>query len=379
VRRARRSSAVWVDAALEAAAIPVVFFLSAKLTVLAANLWWFPTLRPPGPDAPAGAGSAALLIPLRDEADRIPETLAGMLAAGFGEVVLLDDGSTDGTAGTVTRLLGEAPCGIRARLVTGRPRPAGWAGKTWACAQLADATDADVLVFCDADVRLAPGAAAAILAEMNRQQAQAFSVFPRQLTGTWSERLLVPLIVDVLLCLLPFGLLRAPVKGAATAHGALFAFRRDAYAAVGGFGAVRGEVVEDVALAKVVRGLGLRLGLALGGNTAQVRMYTNRREVVAGLSRGLRPMAGGRGWVVVAVWALHLLAYTAPPLLGLSRPRWRVAAGLGIVERALLELKTGGQDWAAALSVSASPLAAIPVVARGLRRRQYWRGRSYLT
>jgi len=366
-----------VDAAVEAAAFPVLIFLSAKLAVLVANLWWFPTLRGTA-FAPAGVDRAALLVPLRDEADRIPETLPGMLAAGFGEVVLLDDGSTDGTAGTVARLLAEAPTGIRARLVTGIPRPAGWAGKTWACAQLADATDADVLVFCDADVRLAPGAAAAVLAEMNHQQAEAFSVFPRQLTGSWSERLLVPLIVDVLLCLLPFGLLRVPVKGAATAHGALFAFRRDAYAAVGGFAAVRGEVVEDVALARVVRARGLRLGLALGGNTAQVRMFRDRCAVVAGLGRGLRPMAGGRGWVVVAVWAFHVLAYTAPILLGV-RPRWRLAAGLGVVERALVEFKTGGRDWAAALAVSASPLAAIPVVAQGLRRRQYWRGRSYET
>jgi hypothetical protein len=377
VRPGRRLPAGRVDAAVEAAAFPVLIFLSAKLAVLVANLWWFPTLRGTA-FAPAGVDRAALLVPLRDEADRIPETLPGMLAAGFGEVVLLDDGSTDGTAGTVARLLAEAPTGIRARLVTGIPRPAGWAGKTWACAQLADATDADVLVFCDADVRLAPGAAAAVLAEMNHQQAEAFSVFPRQLTGSWSERLLVPLIVDVLLCLLPFGLLRVPVKGAATAHGALFAFRRDAYAAVGGFAAVRGEVVEDVALARVVRARGLRLGLALGGNTAQVRMFRDRCAVVAGLGRGLRPMAGGRGWVVVAVWAFHVLAYTAPILLGV-RPRWRLAAGLGVVERALVEFKTGGRDWAAALAVSASPLAAIPVVAQGLRRWQYWRGRSYET
>jgi len=377
VRPGRRLPAGRVDAAVEAAAFPVLIFLSAKLAVLVANLWWFPTLRGTA-FAPAGVDRAALLVPLRDEADRIPETLPGMLAAGFGEVVLLDDGSTDGTAGTVARLLAEAPTGIRARLVTGSPRPAGWAGKTWACAQLAEATDVDVLVFCDADVRLAPGAAAAVLAEMNHQQAEAFSVFPRQLTGSWSERLLVPLIVDVLLCLLPFGLLRVPVKGAATAHGALFAFRRDAYAAVGGFAAVRGEVVEDVALARVVRARGLRLGLALGGNTAQVRMFRDRCAVVAGLGRGLRPMAGGRGWVVVAVWAFHVLAYTAPILLGV-RPRWRLAAGLGVVERALVEFKTGGRDWAAALAVSASPLAAIPVVAQGLRRWQYWRGRSYET
>ena len=364
---------------IELAAVPVLAFLAVKLAVLVANLGWFPTLRPhPAARRSTGADSA-LLVPLRDEARRIPQAHPGMLTAGFGEVVLLDDGSSDDTAAIVRRMVRGAPPGTRARLITGRPRPAGWAGKTWACAQLADASDARTLVFCDADVLLASGAAASVLGEMERQQAEVFSVFPRHRTGTWSERLLAPLIVDVLLCWLPFGLLRIPVRSAATAHGALLAFRRDAYVAVGGFGAVRAEVVEDVALARIVRARGLRLGLALGGSTAQVRMYRNRREVAAGLGRGLLPMTGGRRWLVLVAWAWHVLAYTAPPLLGIGRPWWRLAAVLGIAERGLLELKTGGRDWAAALAVAASPIAAIPAVGQGLRRQQVWRGRSYLT
>lgn len=365
-------------AALEPAALPVLGFLAAKVAVLAVNTWWFPTLsaRPPR----SATGSTALLVPLRDEADRIPQTLPAMLAAGFDEIVLLDDGSTDGTAAVVRRLLDHsAPGASPSRLVTGRPRPDGWAGKTWACAQLAQASSATTLVFCDADVRLAPNAADAVLAEMERQDAQVFSVFPRHRTQSWSERLLAPLIVDVLLCGLPFGLLRSPVRSAATAHGALLAFRREAYAAAGGFDAVRNEVIEDVALARTVRARGLRLGLALGGATVQVRMYRNRREVAAGLGRGLLPMTGGRRWLVVSAWLWHVLAYTVPLGLAAVSVRWRLAAALGMAERALLEVKTGGRDWPAAVAVAASPLAALPVVAQGLRRRQVWRGRSYAT
>ena len=90
---------------------------------------------------------------------------------------------------------------------------------------------------------------------------------------------------------------------------------------------------------------------------------------------------GGRlpRWLVLVAWAWHVLAYTAPPLLGIGRPWWRLAAVLGVAERALLELKTGGRDWAAALAVAASPIAAIPAVGLGLRRQQVWRGRSYPT
>lgn len=358
---------------LDVTAIPVLIFLFAKLTTLLVNVRTFPTLRRRSTRDPLS--SAALLVPLRNEAERIADSLPGMLAAGCHEVLLLDDESTDDTIAVVAELLGPHPDpGVR--LLRGAPRPAGWVGKTWACAQLADASSAELLIFCDADVFLVPGAAAALKTEMDRQAAQAFSVFCRHRTGGWGERLLVPLIVDVLLCFLPFGLLRAPVPSAATAHGALFAFRRSAYDALGGFGAVRGELVEDVAMARRVRRSGLRLGLSLGGDVAQVRMYRNYRQVVAGFGRGLVPAAGGRRWLVAAGLGWHLLAYTAPLVAGGWSRRWLLAGAVGIVERLVLEAKTGGRDWAAAGLVSLSPVAAIPVVLQSLRRRQSWRGVS---
>ncbi len=368
-RGARAPWSAWPDAA----AVPVLLFLAAKLTALVVNLRWFPTLRPRRETADA---STALLVPLRNETDRIAASLPAFLAAGFSEIVLLDDESTDGTGALVRDLL-RATDASRARLATGAPRPPGWIGKTWACAQLADHTRADVLVFCDADVLLAPGAARALIGEMNRQRADAFSVFSRHITGGWAERLLVPLIVDVVLCFLPFGLLRAPVPAAATAHGALLAFRRSAYDAIGGFSGVRGELVEDVALARRIRRSGLRLGLCLGGDIARIRMYRGYRDVVVGLGRGLGPVVGGRRWLVVAGWAWHLLAYSWPLAAAARSRRWRLAAALGIAERLVLEAKTGGRDWTAAGLIGLSPIAAAPVVAQALRRRQTWRGRTY--
>lgn len=366
----------------------VLGFLATKMSVLLSNLALFPTIRPGRAVLDASAvdpSAVALLVPVRDEALRLPDTLHGMLTAGAAEVIFLDDGSTDGTAAVIERGIAEhRATGALAidtpvRVLTGRSRPEGWAGKTWACAQLAEATAAQVLVFCDADVRLAPGALPAVVAEMQRQQAEVFSVFPRQLVGGRTERLLLPLITDVVLCLLPFPLLSVPGRAAgaaATAHGALLAFTRSGYRHTGGFGAVRAEVVEDVALARLTRRLGLKLGLALGGDAVRVRMYRGRSEVVTGLGRGLVPAAGGHRAAVVAGLAAHLLAYTVPILLVRS-PRWRLAAALGIVERMLVESKTGGRDWAAAATVAAAPVAAIPVVVQALRREQIWKGRRY--
>ena len=363
--------------------LAVLAFLVSKLLILLANLWWFPTLKAPvtrTPSAgPAVDSPTTLLIPLRDEALRLPGTLPGLLAAGADEIVFLDDESTDGSAELLSTLTSARAPGERPtiRVVAGAPRPAGWVGKTWACEQLAAATDAELLIYCDADVELAPGALAAVVAEMNRQQADVFSVICRQRTVSWAERLLTPLITDVVLCLFPFGLLRAPAPSAATAEGMLLVFRRAAYDTLGGFAAVSDELVEDVAIARLTRRRGLQLGLVLGGDLVQARMYTGYRQIITGLGRGLAPVVGGRRWLVAAGWVFHVAAYTLPVALAATSGRWRAAAVLGVVERLLVEAKTGGRDWPAALLVAASPVAALPVVARAMRRRQEWKGRTY--
>lgn len=360
----------------------VLTFLGGKLAVLLANLVLFPTVRT---RAGLSTNGVALLVPVRDEAHRLPRTLPGLLTAGVTDVVFLDDGSTDGTGELVERTAaqlrdaGTLPPDVQVRVLTGEPRPAEWTGKTWACAQLADATDAEVLVFCDADVQLESGAIGAVVTEMRDQQADVFSVFPRQLVSGWSRRLLVPLITDVVLCFLPFPLLKVPLRAArsaATAHGALLVFTRAGYRRTGGFEAVRTALVEDVAIARRTRRLGLRLGLALGGDAVQVRMYDNHRDAVVGLGRGLVPVTGDRRSLVVLGLIWHLIAYTAPLVLA-ATPRWRWAAALGMVERAVVEAKTGGRDWISGLLVAAAPVAAIPVVAQALRREQIWKGRRY--
>ncbi len=382
----------------------VLAFLGGKLVVLLVNLCWFPTLKSQGQCHPVKSSRTAddsrpvtsgresspaepisLLVPARNEATRLRGSMPGLLTAGASEVIFLDDHSTDGTAEVIRSVadaapgrsdkLGDVPPVVR--VVRGTPRPTGWVGKTWACHQLSTLTDADLLVFCDADVDLAPGALTVVVAEMRRQDADVFSVIVRQRAVTWGERLVTPLITDVVLCLFPFGLLRAPVPAAATAEGMLLLFTRSAYQRLGGFAAVRGEIVEDVAIARLTRRRGLRLGLALGGDLVQCRMYTDYRSVVDGLGRGLAPVVGGRRWLVALGWLFHALAYTAPVLLLRGSRWWRVAAVLGVSERLIVEAKTGSRDWAAAMLVAASPIAALPVVARAMRRSHTWKGRIY--
>jgi len=358
----------------------VTAFLLLKLGVLILNLWQFPVLRrcpnvsPGVASLPGRPRRVSLLVPMRNEAVRLAASLPAMLTQGADEIIMLDDESADGTGALARALVAGHP---RARVEDGIPAPPGWVGKNWACHQLAAQASGSLLVFCDADVLLGEGAIDAVVTEMQVQRADVFSVFPRQVTATLGEHLIIPLIDDVLLCFLPFPLLSAGVPQAATANGALLAFTQAAYRHCGGFAAVRNELIEDVAIARRVRSDGLKLGLVLGGQLVATRMYRDYREVLGGMSRGLLPVTGGsRGRLVLgAGW--HLLAYTLPWCLASRRRAWGLPLVLGVAERALVEMKTGRRTvWQAAL-MPLSPLAAGPIVARALRRNQRWKGRVY--
>lgn len=359
----------------------VTAFLVLKLGVLTVNMLQFPVLRArPDADRRAASGPArnrppvSLLVPMRNEAARLAASIPAMLAQNADEVIFLDDESTDGTGTLARSLLAGHPC---ARVEDGVPAPHGWVGKSWACHQLAAKASGSLLVFCDADVLLAEAALDAVVAEMRAQRADVLSVFCRQITASLGEHLLTPLIDDVLLCFLPFALLSADIPQAATASGALLVFTRKAYDQLGGFAAVRGELVEDVAIARRTRQAGLKLGLALGGQQAAVRMYGGYREVLTGLSRGLLPVTGGSRSRLVLVAGWHLVVYTLPWMLAPRRRGWLVPVVLGVAERALVEIKTGRRAVGQALLTPLSPLAAGPLVARALRGNHSWKGRVY--
>src|ERR1700744_4802520 len=200
----------------------VTAFLMLKLGVLIVNLRQFPVL-PSQPEAglgaiPAPAGNrplVSLLVPMRNEASRLAGSVPALLTQPADEIILLDDESTDGTGALARSLVRGHP---RARVEAGVPAPPGWVGKSWACHQLAGHAAGSLLVFCDADVLLARGAIDAVIAEMTAQHADVFSVFCRQITASLGEHLITPLIDDVLLCFLPFGLLSVNVPRAATAR-----------------------------------------------------------------------------------------------------------------------------------------------------------------
>ncbi|HST65440.1 MAG TPA: glycosyltransferase [Mycobacteriales bacterium] len=329
-------------------------------------------LRRPAPTATPHRVS--VLIPMRDEAAHVSDCLTAVLGQdGVHEVLVLDDGSSDGTA-ALARALG-------VRVLTGAPLPAGWLGKPWACRQLADAADptADVLVFLDADVRLRPGAVAATVGLLDTLDL--VSPYPRQVTVTAAERLVQPLLQWSWLTFLPLRLAeRSGRESLAAANGQLLAVRRAAYERAGGHAAVRAEVVEDVALLRAVKRAGGRGGVADGTELADCRMYDGWPALRDGYTKSLWSAFGSPAGAV-GVTGLLALAYLVPPLAALAGSRIGLAGyAAGVTGRVVTARRTGGRTWPDALAHPVSVALFAGLTARSLRHQRAgtltWKGRQ---
>lgn len=335
-----------------------------KLGVLLLNFRTFPRL---GAASPSDKSRVSMLVPARDEAENLRVTLPLLLAQGAAEVIVLDDGSQDDTA-QVARALG-------ARVIPGRSLPPGWRGKNWACQQLAQAAKGDVLLFTDADVQWHAGALNAVLHEFNRTRSDLLSVWPRQQNTTIGERLVTPLLDDLLLCWFAAPLVKLPFPDASAAIGQVMVFRRGTYWQLGGHGAVKGEIMEDMALARAVKRGGGRLGVALGQHLLSVRMYRSYPESVAGIAKMTLPFHRGWRHALPLTFALHLLVY-ALPWVRLQPLPMALSLLEGMLVRQLVGRHTPA-DRAEVLLTPALPLLTTPIYRLALRNRVRWKGREY--
>ncbi len=299
----------------------------------------------------------SVLLPVRDEAERVAACVRALLAQGAAQVLVLDDGSTDGTA-EIARSAG-------ATAITGAPLPEGWLGKPFACQQLADAADpsSTVLVFVDADVVLAAGAVGAAVGALG--DLDLVSPYPRQqMPG--ATRLVQPLQQWSWLTFLPLRWAEASLRTSLTAAtGQFLVVRRAAYDRAGGHAAVRDQVAEDLALLRNVKRAGGRGGVVDGTALATCRMYDDWSELRDGYGKSLRELPS----VVPVGLALLYLA----PLLGRHRKQAYAAMVAG---RAVAAARTG-TPVADALAHPLSIALAIGLWCRSSRSREVisWKGR----
>lgn len=342
-----------------------LLWAAAGLSLSATALSWLNLRHLRRPDGTTDT-RISVLLPARDEAERIGPTLRSLSAQqGVAQILVLDDNSSDATADLVR------DAGLPLVGGTGEP-PAGWLGKPWACQRLADAATGDVLVFVDADVELTPDAAkrtAALLRDVDL-----VCPYPRQIVHGPLQRLVQPLLQWSWLSFLPLRLAETsahPLLSAA--NGQLLAVRREAYVAVGGHAAVRGEVLEDLALARAFKAAGYRVAMADGTDIAACRMYASDADLVAGYTKSLHDAFGpGTIGLLVFMYVFPVMALRRAPVPAL------LGYAAGVTGRILVARRTR-QSVPEAFAHPLSILALSGLWLRSVRAKRRgeltWRGR----
>ena len=317
------------------------------------------------------ARRVSVVIPARDETDRIGPCLAGLAGdPDVHEVVVIDDGSTDATA-AVARAHG-------ARVVTGTER-AGWVGKPWALQQGLEAAAGEVVVSLDADTRPRTGLVGALAGAL--EGADLVTASARFVCEGPGERLLHPSMLASLVYRYGPSDADAPAApGRVLANGQVTAVRRDALLAAGGYAPAAGHMTDDAALARALAGAGWRIVFVDGTALVEVRMYASARETWREWGRSIAlPDVTPPAWQAADLAVVWLAMALPVARTALGRPRALDLALLALRLALLAPLagaytRRGAPFW---LSPLADPATAVRLTLSALRPRREWRGRAY--
>lgn len=267
------------------------------------------------PATPGSQPTVAVVVPARDEAEVIADALRSLLRqdyAGPFRVILVDDGSTDGT-GAIARGLGDA----RLTVLTGAPRPAGWSGKLWAVQQgLAAAGDAELVLLTDADILHDPRHLSALVAKAETDGLDMASEMVELACESMAERALVPAFVFFFQLLYPFAWVNDSRRATAAAAGGTILIRRRALQRTGGVEVVRGALIDDVALATAVKAGG-PIWLGHSALARSVRPYPGFADIWRMVARTAYVQLRFSPLLLVGTTLGMALTWLLPPALAL--------------------------------------------------------------
>ena len=249
----------------------------------------------------------SVLIPARNEEANIGACIEGFLSQRYDnfEILVLDDQSTDSTGAIIEKLSQKYP---KIQAIQGQPLPSGWTGKNWACHQLSQDANGEILIFTDADNRPNPNAIANSIAYMQKLELGLLSAFPQKVTRTLAEKLVIPVVDMFVYAGLPLWLTylsRSPLLAAAS--GLWIVFTREAYQRVGGHEALSNRIVEDVELSRLGKKRGIKILTLAGTQVVSCRMYHSFSEVWNGFSKNLFGLVSYRA---APFFALILMLFT---------------------------------------------------------------------
>src|SRR5436190_5647718 len=222
------------------------------------------------PREPRAWPAVCAVIPARDEADVIAESLGSLLRqdyAGSLQIVVVDDQSQDGTAEAARRCAADPGAAAGLTIVPGRPLPAGWSGKIWAMKQGIDRAESlpnppAYLLLTDADIAYAPDTLKTLVAHAEAGNLVLTSLMANLRCESLAERALIPAFIFFFQMLYPFRWVNRPQSSTAAAAGGCMLVRRDALQAAGGIESIRGALIDDCALGRRLKTIGpIWLGL----------------------------------------------------------------------------------------------------------------------
>jgi len=339
----------------------------------------------PEPSPPeSDLGEVTALIPARDEAALVGRTLRALVTQGRGlRAVVIDDQSADDTA-RVARDAG----GRAVELVAGEPLPPGWTGKLWALEQGRRRVTTPLTLLLDADIELAPGTLAALVAWMRSDRRQLVSIAATLRTDSAWERLLMPAFVFFFKLLYPFRVSNSRSRLVAAAAGGCILVETGVLADLGGFAALKGALIDDCTLARLVKARGHRTWIGLSHGVRSLRPYGSLQSIWDVVARLAFTQLRYSPLLLLLCTALLVAAFWSP-LVALAAPdaraRWTGLAALAALAASYAPtLRFYGRSlaWALALPVVGTLYLAMTWSSafrywRGTRAR--WRGRAYAT
>ena len=289
------------------------------------------------PAPPTAWPSVVAVVPARDEADVIVRSLGSLLAQdypGSFRVVLVDDQSSDGTAGVARGLAGAE----RLDVLSGATPPRGWVGKMWAVSQGVTHASRDApeyLLLTDADIGHQPDNLRSLVARAEAGRLALTSLMVKLHCRTPAERLLIPAFVYFFDMLFPFAWVNDPAHRLAAGAGGCMLVRRSALETAGGIAVVKDAIIDDCAVARALKRQGpVWLGLTLRARS--LRPYQGFGEIARMVSRSAYAQLGYSPWLLAGTILGMVITYLLPALLALSLSGW--AAAIGAVTWLLMAL-----------------------------------------
>ncbi|MFO1087366.1 MAG: glycosyltransferase [Reyranellaceae bacterium] len=270
--------------------------------------------------APARWPAVVAVVPARNEADVIARSIGSLLRqdyAGPFRVVLVDDGSSDGTAAVAQAIQGER----RLEVLAGTEFPAGWTGKLWALEQgirqaNVEGEPIDYFLLTDADIGHAPDNLRTLVARAEQDGRVLVSLMAELSCASWAERFLIPAFVYFFQMLYPFAWVARRDCRTAAAAGGCTLVRREALERAGGIAAIRSEIIDDCALARRLKGQG-PIWLGLTRRATSLRPYGGFLKIGGMIARSAYAQLGYSPLVLAGTIAAMAVVYLVPPLLAL--------------------------------------------------------------